>query len=72
MHIGEGNVFQFIADLAHAQAIGDGGVNFQGFAGDLDPLFIAQGRQGADVVQAVGQLDQDDPHVGGHGDDHFF
>ena len=33
---------------------------------------VVQGGQGADVVQAVGQLDQDDAHVGGHGDDHFF
>ena len=39
MEVHEGHVLQLVADLAHAQAVGDGGVDLQGFAGDLDPLF---------------------------------
>jgi hypothetical protein len=72
VEVHEGHVLQFVADLAHAQTVGDGGIDLQCFAGDLDLFFRAQVGEGADVVQAVRQFDQYDPDIGGHGDDHLL
>ena len=69
--VAEGQVFQFAADLAHAEAVGDGGVDFQGLAGDGLPAFFRQVLQGAHVVQAVGQLDEDHANVVHHGQHHL-
>ena len=38
----ECEIFQFAADLAHAEAVGDGGVNFQGLARDTLAALGAQ------------------------------
>ena len=48
-----------------------GGVDAQRFLGDGALLVLLLELQGGDVVQAVGELDQDDPDVVGHGQDHL-
>ena len=67
----ERQVFQFAADLAHAQPVRDGRVDVQGFARDLLLPLRRQELQRAHVVQAVGQLDEDDADVVHHGQHHL-
>ncbi len=47
--------------------MGDGGVDVQGLAGLLALFLLREVIEGAHVVEAVGQLDEDDPGVLGHG-----
>src|SRR5690606_30032978 len=63
----EAEVLEFHTHVVHAQAVGDGRVDFQGFLGDAPALLRRHGIEGAHVVQAVGQLDQDHADVAGHG-----
>ena len=67
----EGQVFEFAADFAHAQAVRDGRVDVQRLARDLLLPLRREKLQGAHVVQAVGQLDQDDADVVHHGQHHL-
>ena len=67
----EAEILQFLAQVIHAQPTGDGRVDFQGFAGDAAARFRAHGAEGAHVVQAVGQLDHDDPQIPGHRQEHL-
>ena len=62
----EREVLQLVLDLAHAEAMGDRGVYVQRLLGDPAPPVLRQVAQGSHVVQAIGQFDQDDPHVVDH------
>ena len=66
----EGQVFQFPLEPADAQAVGQGGVDLAGFAGDALLFLRLEGREGAHVVQPIGQLHQHHPDVTGHGQEH--
>ncbi|RMN46324.1 hypothetical protein ALQ59_05621 [Pseudomonas syringae pv. apii] len=68
----ETQVFKFDAHTVHAQPIGDGGIDFEGFLGDAAALFTGQDFQCAHVVQAVGELDQNHADVPRHGHGHFL
>ena len=48
-----------------------GRVDVEGFAGDLLLLLGLQVLERAHVVQAVGELDDDDANVGDHGEQHL-
>ena len=65
-------VLEFQAQIVHAQAVGDGGVDFQGFLGHPAFLFRLESFQGAHIVQAVGELDDNHANVAGHGQRHFL
>ena len=67
----EGKILEFVADDAHAEAVGDGRVNFQSFARNALLLLGLQIFDGAHVVQPVGQLDQHDANVVDHGQNHL-
>ncbi len=67
----ETEVFQFAANLAHAETVRDGGVDFERLAGDFLLAFGIEMFEGAHVVQAVGELDEDDADVVDHGEHHF-
>ena len=67
----EAEVFEFAANLAHAEAVRDGGVDFEGLAGDFLLALGIEMLEGAHVVQAVGELDEDDADVVDHGEHHF-
>ena len=71
LQIPERQVLQLAADLSHAQAVGDGRVDIHGFLGDAEPFFLRQRTQRAHVMQAVGQLDQDDADIVDHGQQHL-
>ena len=51
--------------------MGERGVDLEGFAGDALALFGLQVLERAHVVQAVGELDDDDADVGDHGEKHL-
>ena len=69
--VAERQVLQLAVGLVQAQAVGNGRVNFQGFAGDAPPLGTRHVAHGAHVVGAVCQLDEDDTHIARHGQQHF-
>ena len=62
----EGEVLQLAVGMVEADAVGELGVDFQRFAGDALAAVGLFGIQRAHVVQAVGELDDDDADVFGH------
>ena len=67
----KGEIFQLALDAAHAEAVGDGGVDLHRLLGDGHPLLLREVLEGAHVVEAVGQLDQHHAEVGDHGQEHL-
>ncbi len=67
----ETQLFQLVLHGVNTEAVGDGGEDFEGFPGDAAAFVRAQGAQGAHVVGAVGQLDQNDPDILGHRHHHL-
>ena len=51
--------------------MGERGEDVEGFAGDSALLLGVQVLERAHVVEAVGELDDDDAHVGDHGEQHL-
>jgi hypothetical protein len=62
----EGQVLQLDANRLHPHAPGQRGVDIHGLVGDALALLGRQMAQRAHVVDAVGQLDQDHPHIRRH------
>ena len=67
----ETEVLEFAANLAHAETVRDGGVDFERLAGNFLAALGIQMFERAHVVQAVGELDEDDADVVDHGQHHF-
>ena len=68
---GEGEVLELPAHLLHAEAVGQRRVDVEGLLRRAALLPLGHDGQRAHVVQPVGQLDQQDPPVVGHGDEHL-
>ena len=57
-------IFEFFLDVMHTDAFGKRGINFKRFCGDAHPFFgFVDVMQRAHIVQAVRQLDQQNPNV---------
>ena len=67
----QAEVFQFGLDLGHAEPVGEWGVDLPGFEGDALLFLLCQVGQRPHVVKPVRELDEDDPHVLGHGNEHL-
>ena len=67
----EAQVLQLPLHLLHAQPVGDGGVDLHGLVGLLLLLLRGLILHGAHVVEPVGDLDEDDPDILGHGHEHL-
>ncbi len=67
----EGEIFQLAADFAHAEAVRDGRIDFDGLAGDALAALGAEVAERPHIVQAVGQLDHDDADILHHGQQHL-
>jgi hypothetical protein len=67
----EAEVFQLPLDLLDPEAVGQRGVDVEGLLGDGPLAGHGHDRDGAHVVQAVGQFDEQHPPVVGHGDEHL-
>jgi hypothetical protein len=71
LEVTEGKILQLAANQAHAQAVGDGRVNVDRFAGDALLTFGVEIFQRTHIVQAVGELDHHHAHVVHHCQQHF-
>ncbi len=71
MERGEGEVLELPTHLLHAEAVRQRRVDVEGLLRRAALLPLGHHGQGAHVVQTVGQLDQQDPPVLGHGDEHL-
>ncbi len=67
----KGEVLQLSVGLVQSQAVGDGRVDFEGFGRNAAPFAARHVGQRPHVVRAVGQLDQDDAYIAGHGEQHL-
>ena len=67
----EAEVVQFDLDLGDSEPVGDGRIDVQGLLGDALLFFLGHELKGPHIVQAVRQLDQDDPDILGHGQEHL-
>ncbi len=67
----ERQILQLPLQLVDAEPVGERPVDLEGLACLLYLLLAPQVLERAHVVQPVGELDQDDPHVVGHRDDHL-
>ena len=67
--VAEGEILELGPDAAHPEAVGDRGIDLERFAGDLLPLRFVEVFQGLEIMDPVGQLDEDDADVVGHGQD---
>ncbi len=67
----EREVFELPLHLPDPEPLGQWGVDLECLAGDSLLLLRRQPVQRAHVVQPVGQLDQDDPDVLGHREEHL-
>ncbi len=67
----EAQVFEFAFDFADAKAIGDRRVDLHCLAGDTFALFGSEVIKGAHIMQAVGQLDDDDADISRHCKEHL-
>ena len=67
----ERQFLELVLDLAHAEPVGDGGVDIARLLRNLDPALLRQVVECAHVVQAVGQLHQDDADVVDHREQHL-
>jgi len=69
--VAEGQVLQLPFDMADAQAVSQGGVDVEDFAGNAVALFVVGGFYRTDRAGAFGQLDQGDAYVVDHSDQHL-
>ncbi len=68
---GEGEVLELPLEVVDAEPVRERRVDLERLLGLLDLLLLAQVAERVHVVQPVAELDQDDPDVGGHRDDHL-
>ena len=64
-------VLQLFLHVQDAQTVGDGGIHLHGLAGFVAALLLRPCIAGAHVVQPVAQLDDHDPHIAAHSQQHF-
>ena len=67
----EREVLELPLDLPDAETLRERRVDLLGLASDADLLVGRQRSQRPHVVEPVGELDEDDPHVLGHGQQHL-
>ena len=67
----EGEIFELLLHVLHAETVRERRVDVDRLAGDALLLARRQRRKRRHVVQAVGQLDDQDPHVLRHRHEHL-
>ena len=68
VELAEGQVFELVAHLLHAHAAGERRVDFERLIGGAAARLGSLIGQRAHIVQAVGELDQQHPHIVGDGE----
>ena len=64
-------LLELVLDLAHAEAVGDRRVDVERLLRDLDPPLLGQMVERPHVVEAIGELDEDDADVVDHRQQHL-
>ena len=67
----EGEVLELPLDLVNAEPVGERRVHLERLPGLLQLLLLAQVLDRPHVVEAIGELDDDDLGILGHRDDHL-
>ncbi len=67
----EGMVFEFPFPTRNTEAVGERRVDIEGFSGDAFNFIFREVFDGAHVVEAVGEFNEQDADVGGDGNKHF-
>jgi hypothetical protein len=67
----ERELLELVLDLGHPEAVGNRGVDIQRLLGDARAAILGHVLQRAHVVQTVRQLDEDDPDVVHHREQHL-
>ena len=67
----DGEILQFLLHRTNTQTVRDGRVDFNGFQRLVALLLFRHEAQGAHIVQAIRQLDDDHADIVRHGDEHF-
>ena len=67
----EGEVFQLLLQLLHAQSVCERGIDLERLVGDALLLLAGHGGDGAHVVQPVGEFDDQHPQVARHRHQHL-
>ena len=55
----------------HSETVGNGCVDLEGFAGDAFLAFGGEAAKGPHIVQAIGELDDDDADIADHREEHL-
>ena len=71
VYMAKGDLLQFPIEAVEAEAVGDRRIDLERFPRHAPTLFHPHGVERAHIVQAVGQLDQDDAHIPRHGQQHL-
>ena len=71
LQIEEGQILELPLNRAHAQAVGQGRVHVHSLACLKQATVLAQGGERAHIMQAVGEFDDDNADVLGHGEEHL-
>ena len=69
--LSETQVLELLLDFGDAQAMGQWGIDLQGFIGDEAALGLGQRVQSSHIMEAVRQLNHDDPNILRHRQKHF-
>ena len=68
VNVGEGEIGELDAEATHVETLGKGGEDFESFFRYLFLAVRREGGKGAEVVEAVGEFDDEDADVGAEGD----
>ena len=67
----EREIFEFRANLTHAETMSDGGVNVERLLADAGLLLAREAPNGAQIVETIAELDEDDADVADHRQQHL-
>ena len=71
LDIPERELLKLVLDLAHPQPVRNRGIDVERLLGDRDATLLGQVVERPHVVEAVGELDEDDADVIHHGEEHL-
>ena len=71
LEVAERQLLELVLDAAHAEAVGDRRVDVERLLRDAHALVVGHVLQRAHVVEAIGELDEDDADVVDHREQHL-
>ena len=71
MNLFKTQILQLTVDVVQTQTVRNRRINLKGLLRNAAAFVRAHGLHGGQIVQTVGQLNQDDAHIVRHGEQHF-